>query len=163
MASQISTPDWREKCHAQRFKTLQERFDEKVKVDPGGCWIWLGAHDKDGYGFIRIDGKNKKAHRISFELSTGIVLTPHIQVLHSCDNTACVNPKHLRVGSNSDNQIDAVVRGRHHSQKLTVENVVEIRRLCALGLSQAVTAKRFGICESHVYGIAQRLKWRHVA
>jgi len=33
-------------------------------------------------------------------------------VLHSCDNPACCNWRHLRVGTHRENQMDAVARGR---------------------------------------------------
>ena len=99
------------------------RFWDKVTIpkDLDDCWIWRGArHDKKrGYGSFAIEGKKKeKAHRFSFALHNPIFVGwEGVQVLHHCDNTMCVNPKHLYAGTNDDNVRDMMSRGRHVSKK----------------------------------------------
>jgi len=62
------------------------------------------------YGVIRDNYKQKKAHRISYELHKGII--PEGKVIrHICDNKLCVNPNHLQIGSVSDNNRDKI--GKH--------------------------------------------------
>lgn len=57
-------------------------------------------------------------------------LIPQRQVVrHVCNNRKCVNPKHLILGSYSDNTIDAIKIGKHRSQKLTEADVKVIKRL----------------------------------
>jgi len=71
------------------------------------CWEWTGAKNADGYGRFSSKGKDWLAHRFSFLLLTG--QSPE-QVLHKCDNRACVRPNHLGAGDNEMNLIDILVR-----------------------------------------------------
>jgi hypothetical protein len=90
--------------------TLEERFWAKVEKGDG-CWAWRGAHDRDGYGFIKVGYSNRLATHVSLELA-GRPLTDGQFALHHCDNPQCVNPAHLYSGSRLDNAADAKARGR---------------------------------------------------
>lgn len=92
--------------------TVMERFDAKYIPEPNsGCWIWLGQPRAQGYGGFRHEGKRKLAHRASYEIHIGLIPSG-LHVLHKCDVTACVNPDHLRLGTNNDNIADKFARGR---------------------------------------------------
>jgi hypothetical protein len=76
------------------------------------CWDWTGSCDDNGYGLfnkkfpeINIHVK-EKAHRLAFVVYTGLYLPPGVQVNHICDNPACFNPDHLKLGSNGLNGQD---------------------------------------------------------
>lgn len=89
---------------------LAEQFWERVPVaGPDQCWEWMGAKTgRDGYG--RVGGQ--RAHRVSWEIANGRPIPEGLIVLHSCDNPPCVNPRHLSVGTNTDNMRDASAKGR---------------------------------------------------
>ena len=93
--------------------SVEQRFWQNVDASGGvsGCWPWLGYHDDKGYGQIHA-GTTLRAHRLSLAIA-GIVVPPSALVLHSCDNPPCVNPAHLRVGTQSDNRRDMISRNRH--------------------------------------------------
>ena len=89
-----------------------------MPIPESGCWIWEGACGSDGYGHIRRNGKVCGAHRISYE--TFIDKIPEkMHVLHKCDIKLCINPHHLFLGTNSENQIDSVKKGRHAHRRKT--------------------------------------------
>jgi hypothetical protein len=104
----------------------------------GNCWDWTGnvLRHKDprfNYGRLSIGNKQTYATRLSWELHNGLI-PKGLWILHHCDRPICVNPKHLYLGTHSDNMADAVSRDRlpfgeqNHRAKLTEEAVREIRR-----------------------------------
>ena len=92
------------------------RFWSKVELIPfHTCWEWAGHQDKDGYGRVRINKVDCRAHRVSWEWHNGRKLQPDELVCHRCDNPSCVNPAHLFVGSAQDNWWDCVRKGRSYT------------------------------------------------
>lgn len=57
----------------------------------GDCWIWRAGRTKGGgYGQVVADGKQRRAHRVAWELATGKPVPEGMAVLHTCDNPPCV-------------------------------------------------------------------------
>jgi hypothetical protein len=87
------------------------RFMRKVEFfEAGKCWNWAGYLDKDGYGNFHIHRHPFRSHRLSLEWATGV--KSNALVLHSCDNPRCVNPEHLRYGTQKENISQSVGRNR---------------------------------------------------
>ena len=72
------------------------------------CWLWGGALS-NGYGTITIRNRKILAHRLSYSIFNG-PLEDGVIVRHKCDNTLCVNPKHLETGTYADNNQDRYER-----------------------------------------------------
>ncbi|PTQ64481.1 HNH endonuclease [Sphingomonas sp. PP-CE-3G-477] len=82
------------------------------------CWLWNAAKAPRGYGLFCTKGERILAHRYSLFLATG-ELPADKMALHSCDNPRCVNPKHLRWGTQFDNMQDASNRKRIRNMRKT--------------------------------------------
>lgn len=73
------------------------------------CWNWRKKWcDKEGYGNFIIKKKKYRAHRIAYKLFKGEEPPKNLFVCHACDNPSCVNPDHLWLGTNQDNQLDRI-------------------------------------------------------
>lgn len=94
-----------------------ERFYSHTKRE-GDCLVWTGARVEDGYGAFGVDGKRVRAHRWIYQQVNG-PLPPHIKVRHTCDNPPCVDLCHLLEGTQRDNLLDAVERGRNKNTAKT--------------------------------------------
>jgi hypothetical protein len=89
-----------------------DRFWSKVdKSNADGCWLWIAAKDRDGYGSFWLEGKQQRAHRLAFALlNPGVEVPDGLVVRHECDNPTCV--RHLLLGTPLQNDMDRVARGR---------------------------------------------------
>lgn len=154
----------------QRFKSEERRFAEKYIIEHGGCWVWMCNADGH-YPRFWTDGRYEKAHRYAWRKANGVALTPHMHVCHSCDNSSCVNPRHLFLGDHALNMQDKARKGRAHRpaggangrSKITDDIVREIReRLACGGITQSALAAEYGIAQCSVSEIVRRVTWRHV-
>ena len=145
---------------------VAERFWAKVRKTPT-CWIWTAALD-DGYGQFWYDGRMVRAHRFAYELVI-VPIPDGLEPDHLCENTACVNPDHLFLGTNADNIQDMVNKGRaqrgeSHTQAIfTDDDVRNIRKLHAAGVSQSELGRRYGTHAATISKITRRKTWKHVA
>lgn len=148
------------------------RFWLKVdRTTPDACWPWVaGNRGRRGYGRFSMGRKNRciRAHRFSWEIVNGPIPSG-IDVLHSCDNTVCCNPRHLFLGTNLDNVRDMHAKNRHshgekHGQaKLTDERVRNMRALRAeRRYSYQRLADLFSVSLNCAWGVCNRTRWKHV-
>ena len=156
------------------------------------CWIWTGATDKSGYGYVMWDGKVVRTHRLAYQLHHEVELprqaptkTTRTLVLHTCDNPPCCNPAHLWLGSNKENRDDCISKGRnntprgdmhnyrrmpecmargsrHPRTKLTESDVLNIRTRIATGEMLTAIGDAFGVTKHVVWSIKERITWKHI-
>lgn len=101
--------------YAHKRRSLHDRLWEKVDIrGENECWPWLAAKLPMGYGQILDEFPSRRhvlAHRAMYEDKIGPI-PDGMDVLHSCDNPWCVNPKHLDAGPKSKNMEEMHKRGR---------------------------------------------------
>ena len=58
---------------------IEKRLWSKVDIGPvEKCWLWKGAIDGMGYGYIQYNGRMQGAHRVVYVLTYGITLDKSI-------------------------------------------------------------------------------------
>ncbi len=144
---------------------IRRIMDKTIKPEgEGGCWLFTGFVDADGYGKVLINKRQLRPHRVMCEYHHGVAEGRKF-VRHKCDVRNCVNPAHLEWGTPKENTMDMVERGRHRGRpvgsknphgrenstlaKLGPAQVDEMRRLARFGgMSQAAIGKLYGVSQS---------------
>jgi hypothetical protein len=148
-------------------RTLEERFWEKVQTG-AGCWEWLAVRDRRGYGQLGVNGKTRKAHRLSWEINNGPI-PDGLFVCHHCDNPGCVRPSHLFLGTHQDNMRDMIEKGRGHGYTFLSSaerdwvrflwergRVVRGEGMARVRMSAEEIAREFGVTSQTILRIARR-------
>lgn len=163
--------------HLRRFWKRVNKNGPIHPHDPskGPCWEW-NKSPCERYGRMKVFGIPDAAHRISYQIHHRM-LGPNECALHSCDNPPCVNPDHLWAGTAVENNRDRDAKGRQnrvdcrktvpkgitcHLSKLREEDVIEIRELGRMGLTQREIGIRFSITRPAVGYILRRRNWKHI-
>lgn len=157
------------------------RIDRLSIPEPNsGCSLWLGASSETGYGYIKVAGAARLAHRTAWESQNGKIPSG-LCVLHRCDNPACVNVDHLFLGVHAENMADMAKKGRscsgdrngsrsrpermrrgdtHARAKLTTPNVLSIRSSTETARALAL---RFGVTACQIRLIRNGKSWAHIS
>lgn len=155
------------KIRPPKLAILTARFYDRIMVDVNsGCWLWTGALGKLGYGNLEYERKCYAAHRLSYEIHHGPI-PDGMYVLHSCDMRYCVNPDHLRAGTQLQNVQDTTKRKRNHrAGKITADEAREILSLKSnatyLGFRDYV-ADKYQVSATTIGDIWYGRSWLHLS
>jgi hypothetical protein len=127
----VDTPEWGARGDAS---PLTERLLRFVAEQPNGCWLWTGALNASGYGYLSgdlDDGKGRRrllAHRVAYQslvgpVSDGLVLD------HLCHVRSCCNPRHLEPVHQDENYRRGRLMARYHGAGLRCP--FDLCRTCA--------------------------------
>jgi hypothetical protein len=117
-------------------------WKSRCSVNPvTGCWEWQGFRTAfmsgrtpipgKGYAMSSYRGKRVRVNRKMLELKLGRELLPEEVTRHTCDTPWCINPDHVEDGTQKQNFIEAIERGRNklasrthcnHGHEYTLEN-----------------------------------------
>ncbi len=136
------------------------------------CWLWPENQlNSSGYGQLTIFRKGRRsrllAHRLSYQIHKGKI-PPGLQVMHTCDVKRCVNPHHLKVGTQLENEADKVIRGRSSRGEdrwcatITNKDAQKLLDQFRTGESIPILAARYQVTYWVAYSIAKRTRWKYL-
>lgn len=147
-----------------------------VRAGDDECWLWKKSQNGHGYGYFHISGSSHKntAVRTSSNRAAWIIykgaIPNGLHVLHKCDVRLCVNPRHLFLGTNLDNILDMLKKGRNnygernYNARLTAQQVAEIRREYTGKRGQQVAlGKKYGVYYGTIKEIVRGRNWKHLS
>ena len=156
---------------------MEQRFAKYVSktATETGCFLWTGCAQQVTPNYRRpffsvATSKPESAARVAYRLAKGEI--PKEQCIrHTCDNSMCVNPEHLVLGTHADNMRDMKDRGRggvphptcrgenHPQAKLTEDLVREIRSSTE---TRNAIATRLGVSPATIKAIRTGRMWKHI-
>jgi hypothetical protein len=139
---------------------LESRY---IPVPECGCWLWTGATRQGGYGYLKRGNKAIAAHRYVWELFNGKI-PKGMKALHHCDTPLCVNPRHIFIGTQSDNIQDMDKKDRrvrcpkekNGRAKLSALDVAKIRLST---YSSRELGENFGVSKTQILRIRKGISW----
>lgn len=151
--------------------SLAERlaYFSQVNIETG-CHEWIGrsTDGRMGYGKLNWRGRAGYAHRFAWELAHGTTIPPRLVVMHQCDNPRCVNPDHLKLGTQLENVADQIVRGRrrvcrgsaHKLSVLSADDISDIRAKSKNGASHAGLGRAYKVSATTVWRIVNHHSYK---
>lgn len=149
----------------EAWRRLAQKMLARGVPQDSGCVEWAGYRNPvTGYGQVTVPAPLRRM--FGARVATAPVVSCWLDrgprpdgavVLHSCDNRACLNPDHLRWGSQRQNSREAWDRGgqewgeRHHQARLSDHQVAEIVARARRGESVHDLAAEYGCDWSTVY------------
>jgi hypothetical protein len=142
-----------------------------------GCWIWLGNGGALSPEYKRptfwVCDRNYAVTRIIWKLETNDDPGNKL-VLHTCPgdghgNNKCINPKHLYLGTPSDNMLDRfdcggqTHQGMNNSNAILSEKQVKCIREQRLLKSYSQIASEYGVTNGCIGDIMRRKTWNHIS
>jgi hypothetical protein len=175
-----------EKTHKKRDSKLRplptidkitKGLKRLIKIQPYGCWEWMGSLDDCGYGKCSRFGGETLAHRMSWIVFRGSIINK-MYVCHHCDNPPCINPDHLFLGTQRHNMHDCYLKNRsNHARgervntaKMSEKDIMFIRQYHSERMvntrvkSGTLTylAERFGVHKTTIISAIRGSSWSHV-
>mgnify|MGYP006447779273 CR=1 FL=1 len=126
-------------------KQLNRFMDKFSMPSKESCWEWDASKDSYGYGTFWYKGCSERAHRVSYMTFVGPI-PDGMCVLHRCDNTSCVNPDHLLLGTQADNVHDMDSKQRRNTgARLKGGEIWLANRLRHANITISMIAKMFRV------------------
>lgn len=136
---------------------------QKSSVDnESKCWKYNRPSSSNGYCHVGYRGGIEYVHRIAAIIFHGFDPATELVVRHTCDQSACWNPEHLRIGTQRDNMRDAAEKGHLVGKKLNEDQVAIIKRALADGTPRRTLAQKHGVSLTAIAQIDCGMTWKDI-
>lgn len=161
------------KGSTQKKKPLKDRLYAKVKVnDKNGCWE-MKPYKGHRYPNLQVNNMSIRANRLSWEIYNNKKIPSGYCCLHLCDNTTCINPKHLIIGTHKENMQDMIKKGRDKKDgpkgercaqhKLKKEQVIEIKKMLkGKKVNMSEIARKYNVNNVTIFNIRHGHTWKNI-
>jgi hypothetical protein len=125
----------------QPIATAPDEIRFWTKVDrsggPDACWLWLGGVSSNtGYGNFWWLGRTQSAHRVAYIFEHGAIPLSLV-IDHLCRTRRCVNPAHMELVSQAENNGRIVVTEQIREQRSAAGRKGGYARADALRVKQS--------------------------
>ena len=131
-----------------------------------GCLLWpYNVSSNGGYGWIKIKGKYRVAHRLVCQMAHGPAPKEKREAAHKCGVPLCVSPAHVRWATHQENMLDKIQHGtslrgeRHPFSRLTEADVIAIRSRPDLTAPALANEIGKGITAGMIQKVRTRRNW----
>ena len=89
-----------------------KRIFAKISINNSTkCWNWRGSLDQQGYGMVWYKERCERIHRVLYAyfvepIPRGTKKREFAQIHHTCNNTTCCNPSHLKLVTQKENVLN---------------------------------------------------------
>lgn len=101
----------------RNLSILEKLESNSIPVPFSGCFLWTGSTSY-GYGLIRWNGKQVRAHRLAYQYFKGPIPEGK-EINHLCEVRCCVNPAHLEAVTHRENILYSFDHSRNQSHPKT--------------------------------------------
>lgn len=133
------------------------------------CVIWPFRISMYGYPILSWRGKSYRANRVVCRLAHGKPESVQMHAAHSCGNSSCVNPSHIRWATAKENISDKRDHGTHflgarvHNAILDEADVLQILKKLKAGETCASIGREFGVSRAAISKIKSGKNWGHIS
>jgi hypothetical protein len=133
-----------------------------MEIRTNSCIPWPYSSRNSGrvsYPAVNVDGRIVGAHVVACEHGNGPKPDDNVQAAHSCHNTTCVNPRHLRWTLPVENVADRMIDGTRHPfvevlpahARLTPKQIADLRRRYLSGaVTQQQLAEKYNVSQATI-------------
>lgn len=109
----------------KKEKAKERLLKHSKKEEEKGCLLWQ-AHQSEGYGYIKYEGKKVGAHRVSWALHNNVDIPEGSVIHHTCHNGLCINPEHLRAVTPQENNAEMLEKQYYLKRIAELESKLEV-------------------------------------
>lgn len=106
-------------------------------IPPSTCWLWKRSVSNKGIPYFNIGGKSIIAYRLVYWIAKDNnwdINNSREVIRHGCtdtmgnpvDNPLCCRPEHLTTGTQEDNMMDMMLRGRRGLTREAVRDILDL-------------------------------------